>query len=150
MKSLDYLDEKEILYNKIDLDEIPRSAKDVERLFGCPLHQVLKTVVLIGDKPVIAVIQGDKRISFQKIKEHYNFNSIKMANPNEVKELTGYPIGGVTPFGIDNSDYIFILDEHVLNEDKINIGSGKAEIGIELRSADLKKIWQGEIIDIIE
>jgi len=150
MKSLDYLEEKEIPYNKIYLDEIPRSAKDVERLFGCPLHQVLKTVVLIGDKPVIAVIQGDKRVSFQKIKEHYNFNSIKMANPNEVKELTGYSIGGVTPLGIDNSDYIFILDEHVLNEDKINIGSGKAEIGIELKSTDLKKIWQGEIIDIIE
>jgi len=150
MKSLDYLNEKNISYKEIYLDEIPKSAKDVERLFGCPLYQVLKTVVLIGDKPIIAVIQGDKRVSFQKIKEYYNFDSIKMANPNEIKELTGYSIGGVTPFGIDNFDYISILDEHVLNENKINIGSGKAEIGIELKSTDLKKIWKGEIFDIIE
>lgn len=150
MKSLNYLNEKNIPYNQIHLNEIPKSAKDVERLFGCPLNQVLKTIVLVGDKPIIAVIQGDKRISFQKIKKYYNFNSVKMANSNEVKELTGYSISGVTPFGIDNSNCVFILDEKVLNEDKINIGSGKAEIGIELKSMDLKKIWQGEVLDIIE
>ena len=150
MKSLDYLDEKNVSYNNVHLDEVPKSAKDVERIFGCPLHRVLKTIVLIGDKPIIAVVQGDKRISFQKIKDHYEFDSIRMANPDEVKKISGYLIGGVTPFGIDNEDCIFILDEHILEEDEINMGSGIAEIGIELKTADLKEIWHGDVLDVIE
>lgn len=151
MQSLEYLEQNNVEYRLIHLSEVPKSIKDVERLHGCPLHQILKTVVLIGDKPVIAVIQGDKRVSFQKIKELLNYNSIRMANPSEVEELSGYSIGGVSPFGIKNDEgFEYVLDLNVLNQEKVNIGSGKAEIGIELKVSELEKIWKGKISDITE
>ena len=64
-----------------------------------------------------------------------------------VKEITGYTIGGVTPFCIEN-DVIKILDKSVLEIDNVNIGSGKAEIGIELSSSELRKVWDGIVEDI--
>ena len=150
MKSIDYLKSKNIEFKTIHLREVPKTAKDVERLYGCPLHQVLKTLVFVGkNKPVIAIVPGDKRIDINKLKKVTNQNDIKMANPSEVQEITGYNIGGVTPFGIAE-DIVKIIDESVFKIEKVNIGSGKAEIGIELNSEDLKKLWDGIIAAIVE
>ena len=72
-----------------------------------------------------------------------------MAKPDEVEEITGYKIGGVCPF-ITKRDSIKIIDERVFKINIVNIGSGKADIGIELRSCELRKVWNGIIGDITE
>lgn len=147
MNVLDYLEKQNIEFKKIHLDEIPRTAQDVERIFGCPLNQVLKTLLFIGKKPVIVVLPGDRKVNLQKLKEVSKDESLRLAKPDEVKEITGYSIGGVTPFCIEK-DVIKILDKSVLEIENVNIGSGKAEIGIELTSSELRKVWDGIVEDI--
>ncbi|MBW3022922.1 YbaK/EbsC family protein [Candidatus Woesearchaeota archaeon] len=148
MKSFKFLEEKGIKFRKIELSEPPKSAQDVERLFGCPLHQVLKTLLFIGrEGPVLVVVQGDKRVDLQKLEEITNVHGFRMAKPDEIKEITDYPVGGVCPFCIEK-DIKKVLDEGVFDSETINIGSGTPTIGIELKSEDLKKIWNGIIADI--
>lgn len=150
MRSIDYLKSKDIKFKTIHLNEVPRTTQDVERIYGCPLHQVLKTVIFIGEaEPIIVVLPGDKRVNTDKLKEVVKQNNLRMAKPNEVEEITGYIIGGVSPFGIEK-DIEKIIDESIFKIEIVNIGSGKAEIGIELNSAELKKVWSGVIADIIE
>jgi len=150
MKSIDYLKSKNIKFKIIHLNEIPRTAQDVERIYGCPLNQVLKTLIFIGKtKPVIAVLPGDKRVDMDKLKEVTKGNNLRMAKSNEVEEITGYTIGGISPFGIEKN-IKKIIDKSVFKIKTVNIGSGKAEIGIELNSEELKKAWDGIIEDIIE
>jgi len=150
MKSIEYLKSKNIEFKIIELKEIPRSAQDVERLYGCPLHQVLKTLVLIGDRePVLVVVPGDKRVNIEKLKKVAKQNSFRMAKPDEVQNITGYSIGGVTPFGA-KSNIQKVIDQSIFQEKTINIGSGKAEIGIEMSSESLRKVWDGFIADVVE
>ena len=150
MKSIEYLKSKNIEFRTIHLDEIPISAQDVERIYGCPLNQVLKTLVFVSEnEPILVVLPGDKRVDMSKLKQVTNQNNIQIAKPNEVEEITGYTIGGITPFGIKKS-IKKIIDESVFKKQTVNIGSGKAEIGIELNSEELKKAWDGIIADIIE
>lgn len=147
LKSLDYLTSKKIKFKVIELPEVPKSAQDVERLYGCPLHQVLKTLVFIGTKPIVVTLPGDKKADTEKLKSVTKETSIRIAKPNEVKDATDYDVGGVTPFGI-TANIIKVIDASVFEIDLVNIGSGKAEIGIELKSSDLKNIWDGIIADI--
>ena len=147
MNVLDYLEKQNVEFKKIHLDEIPRTAQDVERIYGCPLHQVLKTLLFIGKKPVIVVLPGDRKVNLQRLKEISKDETLRLATPDEVKKTTGYSIGGVTPFCIEQ-EVIKILDKSVLEIDDVNIGSGKAEIGIELTSSELKKVWDGLVEDI--
>ena len=148
MKSTDYLKSKKIEFKLIHLPEVPKNANDVERLYGCPLKQVLKTLLFIGEKePVLVVVHGDKRVDLVKLKKITGQN-LRIAKPDEVTTVTGYSIGGVTPFGIEK-DIKKIIDKSVFDEPTINIGSGKAEIEIEIKSVDLKAVWDGEIGDII-
>ena len=61
---------KRIQFKTIHLNEIPRSAQDVERIYGCPLNQVLKTVVFVGEtEPILVVLPGDKRVDIGKLKD---------------------------------------------------------------------------------
>ena len=150
MKSIEYLKSKGIRFRVIELKEIPKSAQDVERLYGCPLNQVLKTLVFIGEnEPVVVVLPGDKRVDINKLKEISKQKNLRMAKPDEVNNITGYTIGGVCPFVIEKN-VKKIIDESIFELQVVNIGSGKAEIGIELNSEDLKKIWDGIIADLIE
>ncbi len=130
MKSIDYLKSKCIQFKIIHLDEIPRSAQDVERSYGYPLNQVLKTAVFVGERePVLVVLPGDKRANIEKLKDITNQTNPRMAKPDEVEEITNYKIGGVCPF-TNEKDITKIIDEEVFKIDIVNIGSGKAEIGI--------------------
>ncbi|MBU4283778.1 MAG: YbaK/EbsC family protein [Nanoarchaeota archaeon] len=148
MKSTDYLKSRNIEFKTIHLDEIPRTAQDVERIYGCPIHQVLKTLIFIGKtEPVIVVLPGDKRVDMDKLKEVTKGNSLRMAKPDEVEEITGYTIGGISPFGIEKN-VKKIIDESVFKIKTVNIGSGKAEIGIELNSEELRRAWDGIIANI--
>ncbi|MBU1205278.1 MAG: YbaK/EbsC family protein [Nanoarchaeota archaeon] len=148
MKSTDYLKSKNIEFKIIHLNKIPRTAQDVERIYGCPLHQVLKTLIFIGKtEPVIVVLPGDKRADMDKLKEVTKGNNLRMAKPDEVEEITGYTIGGISPFGIEKN-VKKIIDESVFKIKTVNIGSGKAEIGIELDSEELRRAWDGIIANI--
>ena len=150
MKSTDYLKSKRIQFKTIHLDETTRSAQDVERLYGCPLNQVLKTLVFVGEtEAVLVVLPGDKRADIEKLKEITKQSNLRMAKPDEVEEITGYKIGGVCPF-IIKRDIIKIIDERVFKRDIVNIGSGKAEIGIELNSRELRNVRNGIIAEITE
>ena len=78
MKGIDYLKKENVKFKEIHLKEAPKSAQDIERLYGCPLHQVLKTLVFIGKTPVIAVVPGDKRVNMNKLKEATKESDFKM------------------------------------------------------------------------
>ena len=71
-----------------------------------------------------------------------------MAKPDEVEEITSYRIGGVCPF--TNERDIKIIDESVFKMNIVNIGSGKAETGIELNSSELRKVGNIIIANITE
>jgi len=150
MKSIKFLESKNAKFKIIELEEIPKSAQDVERLYSCSLNQVLKTVVFVGEKePVLVVLPGDKKVNIEKLKQITKQEKIRMAKPDEVKEITGYSIGGVSPFGIEK-DILKILDKSIFKNEIINIGSGEAKIGIEMNSEELKKIWDGIVDNIVE
>ena len=82
MNVLDYLEKQNVKFRKIHLDEIPRTAQDVERIYGCPLHQVLKTLLFIGKKSVIVVLPGDRKVNLQKLKEISKDEALKLATPD--------------------------------------------------------------------
>ena len=149
MKSVEYLKSKNIKFRIIHLSEVPRTAKDVERIYGCSLHQVLKTLVFSGEKPVLATLPGDERVDINKLEKVSRQEGLQIAKPKEVEEITGFSVGGITPFAV-GEDVIIVIEKSIFETDTVNIGSGVAEIGIELKSNELRRAWDGIVADIIE
>ncbi len=147
LESIAYLESKKTKFKVIHLKEVPKTAKDVERIYGCPLHSILKTLIFTGDKNVLAVLPGDEKVDLNKLSRVTKTNNLKLATPEEVKQLTGYSIGGVTPFCV-KTNLVKVVDKSFKDSKTINVGSGEAIIGLEMDSKEFAKAFDGKVEDI--
>ena len=84
----------------IVLDTTARTAKDAANSLECELGAIIKSLVFrIENDFLICLVSGDKRCSLNKLKKFLSKKDISMANAEEVKENTGFSIGGVAPTG---------------------------------------------------
>lgn len=85
----------------IALAETARSAEDAARSVGCPLGAIVKTLVFrIGDRPVLALVAGDRQCDVAALPEALGVpGEARRADAGFVREATGFAIGGVAPVG---------------------------------------------------
>lgn len=134
----------------VELENSARTAKDAANSLNCEVGAIVKSLLLkIDDNFLLCLIAGDKRCSLNKIKKIKNSKNVRMASAEEVKEQTGYTIGGVSPVGHKNE--LEILIDSSLNRFKaIFAAAGHPNCIFEINYDDLKKITSGLNEDIIE
>jgi len=134
----------------VELENSARTAKDAANSLNCEVGAIVKSLLLkIDDNFLLCLIAGDKRCSLNKIKKIKNSKNVRMASAEEVKEQTGYTIGGVSPVGHKNE--LEILIDNSLNRFKaIFAAAGHPNCIFEINYDDLKKITSGLNEDIIE
>jgi len=134
----------------VELENSARTAKDAANSLNCEIGAIVKSLLLkIDNNFLLCLIAGDKRCSLNKIKKIKNSKNVRMASAEEVKEQTGYTIGGVSPVGHKNE--LEILIDNSLNRFKaIFAAAGHPNCIFEINYDDLKKITSGLNEDIIE
>jgi Cys-tRNA(Pro)/Cys-tRNA(Cys) deacylase len=90
------------------------------------------------DEYLMALVAGPAQISWKALRAYLGQSRLTMASEAEVLEITGYPIGAVSPFGTVRSLRV-LVDPSVFAEEEISIGSGIRGTTIILKSEDLKR-----------
>ena len=84
----------------------------------------------------MVLVAGPEQIDWKILRKKLGENRLTMASEEEVLRVTGYPLGAVAPFGLLQSIKI-IVDQSVLEQQIISMGSGIRGTGIILKSEDL-------------
>ena len=116
------------------------------------LEQVVRSILfrLSGNEYLMALVAGPKQISWKALRKHIGQSRLTMASEDEVFTVTGYHIGTVSPFGLPRPLRI-LIDESVLKEDEISIGSGMRNTGVIMKSADLRRtLSDAEIVSLLD
>ncbi len=95
----------------------------------------------------MALMAGPAQIDWKKLRAFVKRARIRMATEVEVLEVTGYPVGTVSPFGVRHQTKV-VIDASVLKEEEVSIGSGVRDTAIIMKSADLHRAL-GEV-DVVE
>jgi Cys-tRNA(Pro)/Cys-tRNA(Cys) deacylase len=67
-------------------------------------ERVLKTLMaLVDDKPVCAIIPSDREVAMKKLAAAFAGKSAKMMPPADAERISGYKVGGISPFGLMRS-----------------------------------------------
>ena len=67
---------------------------------GVEPHRMLKTLMAeVDGKPVCAVVPSDAEVSMKKLASAFGGKAAKMMRPADAERLTGYHVGGISPFG---------------------------------------------------
>ena len=132
------------------LDSTARTAKDAAESLKCELGAIVKSLVFRANNDfLICLVAGDKKCSLNKLKKILEKKDVAMANAQEVKENTGFSIGGVAPVG--HLKNLNILIDKSLNRFKYVYGAaGHPNCVFRITYNNLVKLTNGLEKEIIE
>ena len=138
-----------------ELDQTARSAKDAAASLNVKLGAIVKTLVFCFKqkeckKPAIALISGDKICDVEELQNEMAIEGKHFRiGAEEVKRITGYTIGGVSPVGHLSKIDIFI-DNSLERFTSLFAAAGHPNCVFKISFLNLQKITNGSIKDITE
>ena len=134
----------------IVLETSARTAIEAASSLGCEVGAIVKSLLFkTEDIYTLCLVSGDKKASLNKIKKKLNKKDVSMASADEVKNITGFTIGGVSPIG--HSIKIDILIDNSLDRFQILFAAaGHPNCVFKITFNDLEKISNGLVGDIVE
>jgi prolyl-tRNA editing enzyme YbaK/EbsC (Cys-tRNA(Pro) deacylase) len=146
-KSLKKFDSKQDI---IVLDTSARTAIEAASSLGCEVGSIVKSLLFKAKNTfILCLIAGDKKASLNKIKKILDINDVSMATADDVKNITGYTIGGVSPVGHLNKVDIFI-DNSLERFNSLFAAAGHPKCVFKTNFLNLQKITNGSIKKITE
>ena len=134
----------------IALDKSARTAQEAASSLGCEVGAIVKSLLFKTEKDfVLCLVAGDKKASLNKIKKFLRLNNVSMASAEDVKIITGYSIGGVSPIGHMSKIDIYI-DNSLKRFNSLFAAAGHPNCVFEIDFIDLEKITKGKIEELTE
>lgn len=101
-------------------------------------RRVLKTLMAeVDGKPVCVVVPSDHEVSMKKLAAAFSGKSANMMKPADAERLTGYHVGGISPFG-QKKLVPTAIEEAALSEPHVFINGGQRGLQVRLAPADAK------------
>jgi Cys-tRNA(Pro) deacylase len=134
----------------ICLEQTARTAQDAATALGCNVGAIVKSLLFsTGNSFVLCLVSGDQRCSLNKLKKIIDEKDVSMAKPDDVKKVTGYTIGGVSPVGHLSKIKIFI-DSNLERFTKVFAAAGHPNCVFEINFNQLTNLTLGEIRELTE
>ena len=136
--------------NVITLETSARTAKEAASSLGCEVGAIVKSLLFKTENTfILNLVAGDRKVSLNKIKKLLNKKNVSMASAKDVKSITGYTIGGVSPIGHLNKIDI-LIDNSLCRFDNLYAAAGHPNCVFKINFKDLQTITNGSIEDITE
>ena len=134
----------------IVLEQTAKTANDAATALGCKVGAIVKSLLFkAGEKFVLCLVSGNKKCSLNKLKKILSEKDVSLADPEDVKRITGYTIGGVSPTGHLTKIKIYI-DTNLKNFEFIFAAAGHPNAVFEIDFENLKALTLGETKEIAE
>ncbi len=115
-------------------DEPTKTAVQAAEVHSVPVSNIVKSLLVrVNSEYLLFLVPGDRRLDLEDIKKRFTADTVRMADAGEVKDITGYSIGGVPPFGHRQKLRTFI--EEGFNSKEMVVaaaGSGNSVFKIKL------------------
>ena len=135
-----FLHDKSVAFELRNYDYDPSAERvglQAAEALGEEPRRVLKTLIAkVDGKPVCIVLPSDREASMKKVAGAFGGKSAAMMPVPDAERLTGYKVGGVSPFG-QKRRLPTIVDESALGEPYVYVNGGQRGLQIRLSPADL-------------
>ena len=132
------------------LDTSARTALEAASSLGCEVGAIVKSLLFKTEQNyTLCLVAGDKKASLNKIKKILNIKDASMASVDDVKNVTGFTIGGVSPIGHLNQITI-LIDNSLERFDHLFAAAGHPNCVFKMSFTDLNKITKGSIKELVE
>lgn len=128
-----------------DADRIGMQAAEA---LGEPPARVLKTLMALADgKPVLAILPSDRQVAMKRLAAALGAKSAEMMKPADAERLSGYKVGGISPFG-QMRRVPAVIEESALAEPFVYINGGQRGLQVRLAPADAAQLLAATVAAI--
>lgn len=111
--------------------------------------RVLKTLMAVVDgKPVCVIVPSDREVSMKKLAAAAGGKSAQMMKPPEAERLTGYKVGGISPFG-QRKPVRTVIEQSALAQAYVYVNGGQRGLQIRLNPSDVRETLKASLADVV-
>ena len=126
-----------------------KTAKDAAVSLKCEVGAIVKSLLLRTEENfILCLVAGDKRCSLNKVKKILNMKDVSMADADQVKNQTGFSIGGVSPVAHLNKIKI-LIDSSFSRYENVYAAAGHPNSIFKISYKQLIKLTEGIEEDIV-
>ena len=131
------------------LNSSARTAKDAATALNCEVGAIVKSLLLrTDDNFILCLVSGDKRCSLNKVKKKLNKKDVSMADAEQVKNQTGFSIGGVSPVAHLNRIKI-LIDSSLSRYENVYAAAGHPNSIFKIGYKQLIELTKGKEEEIV-
>lgn len=111
--------------------------------------RVLKTLMaLVDGKPVCAIVPSDQEVSMKKLAAAVSGKSAQMMKPPEAERVTGFKVGGISPFG-QRRAVPTVIEQSAMAHDRVYVNGGQRGLQLRLKPRDLCDAIKAIAADVV-
>ncbi len=111
--------------------------------------RVLKSLMaLVDGKPVCVIVPSNREVSMKKLASAFGGKSAQMMKPTDAERLSGYKVGGISPFGQMKPPRAAIEQEAMV-QDFVYINGGQRGLQVRLNPHDAAKVLNAIVAPLV-
>lgn len=133
-----------------EMADSTRTAEDAAAVCGVTVGQIVKSLVFLGaqsGRPYLLLVSGTNRVDEAGVAAHLG-EALKRPDGRTVRDMTGFAIGGIPPFGHDRPMRTFI-DADLLQYDVVWAAAGTPRSVFSVHPAALRDAVQATVIAVV-
>lgn len=146
-----FLNRQKIPFEVISYDHEEKGAVFAAKATGVPLEKTIKTLVaeLADGSFVLALMPGDQQLSLKLLAKAFSAKRASMADTSDAERLTGYLVGGISPFATRQS-MPAAMEQTLLEQDAVVINGGQRGVMIQMAPGDILSALKGRAVDLVQ
>ncbi len=147
LKLKQFIEEHKVNCQQQGYEQDVSNSLDCTDVLGVGLNGIIKTIIMLSDKGRVLtlILNGDYKIDHKLLKEEYRCKDLLLASPEQILQISGYPLGGVPPLGFKAE---FIVDALLIEEKnkEFYAGGGSTQALIKITPAEILKQNAGKVL----
>lgn len=132
----------------LEFPQSTRTAQDAASAIGTSVAQIVKSLVFLTDgRPVLALVSGANQVDLGKLGRAAGALTVAKATADQVRDATGFAIGGVPPVGHARPLPVFI-DADLMRFDVVFAAAGTPHAVFAIAPGELRRITSGTILEL--
>ncbi len=149
-RGISFLEKNKVEFKTHIYDHQVKGADFAAKSTGIELERMIKTLVICdmaGKNFYFALMPGDKSLDLKTAAKICGEKKMRMSTVDEAQKLTGYLVGGISPFG-SNKKLSVIMEESLTKFNTVGINGGGRGVIVELSPNDIKTLLTPTITKI--
>jgi Cys-tRNA(Pro)/Cys-tRNA(Cys) deacylase len=131
--AIHFLEQRRLPFEVVSYEHHEKGARFAAQATGFPLERTVKTLVAAADakRNVLVLVPGDRQLNLKRLARVLAAKKASMVDPPTAERLTGYHVGGISPFGVRQALPV-IMDQAILALEEVLINAGRRGIMLKM------------------